>query len=61
MGKVISFEKVKSSEMQDLREILDLFDEIIEEAPGEGYPEIAAGMVPIRKELAALFEEHVSM
>ena len=29
MGKVVSLEKARSSEVQDLREVMSLFDEII--------------------------------
>lgn len=61
MGKVVSLEKARSSEVQDLREVMSLFDEIIEEAPKVGYPEIAVGMTPIRKELASYLDELVTV
>lgn len=61
MGKVVSLEKARSSEVQDLREVMNLFDEIIEEAPKVGYPEIAVEMTPIRKELAGYLDELVTV
>lgn len=61
MGKVVSLEKARSSEVQDLREVMNLFDEIIEEAPKVGYPEISVGMTTIRKELAGYLDELVTV
>lgn len=58
MGQVIDLTKVQD---MNVKELLDIFDEIIEEAPEMGMPEMAVMAAGTKREILTVLRKHAKV